>query len=332
MVKLNAMANIGNSRANGPSRTSLILAFASIYLIWGSTYLGIRYAVETIPPLLMMAIRHSVAGVVVYGWARSRGAEAPTGKQWVYAAIAGTILFLGGHGTLAWAEQKVPSGLAALLCATLPLWTVLIAWISRSERQLGAKVWAGLMLGFAGVAILIGPDALRQHGSFDMLATITVMFGSLSWAVGTAYSHGVKLPSSTVLSAAMQMIAGGASLYMASLFSGEMAHVHPSSFTLRSIAALAYLIVFGSIIAFTVFTWLVSVCRPSSVSTYAYVNPLVAVFLGWALAGEAIGVHTIVATVIILAGVALVSTRTPHAQNDSRTQVSRDELQHATAD
>ena len=130
MVKLNAMTHRNKTPANGPSRTSLILAFASIYLIWGSTYLGIRYAVETIPPLLMMAIRHSVAGIAVYAWARTRGAEAPTGKQWVYAAIAGTILFLGGHGTLAWAEQKVPSGLAALLCATLPLWTVLIAWIA----------------------------------------------------------------------------------------------------------------------------------------------------------------------------------------------------------
>jgi len=287
-----------------------VLGFAAIYIIWGSTYLGIRYAVETIPPLLMMAVRHSVAGVTVYAWARYRGAESPTLKEWVYAAIAGTILFLGGHGTLAWAEQKVPSGLAALLCATLPLWTVLLAWIYRSERTLGAKAWVGILLGFAGVAILIGPDVFRPHGSLDLLAAGTVMFGSFAWAVGTAYSHSVKLPSSTVLSAAMQMIAGGSSLYVASIFSGEISNIHLALFTVRSVAALAYLIVFGSIIAFTVFTWLVSVCPQSRVSTYAYVNPVVAVFLGWALAGEPIGIHTMVATIVILAGVALVSIRT----------------------
>jgi drug/metabolite transporter (DMT)-like permease len=310
----------------------LILGFTSIYLIWGSTYLGIRYAVETIPPLLMMALRHSIAGVVVYAWARWRGAEAPTGKQWGYAAIAGCILFLGGHGTLAWAEEKVPSGLAALLCATLPMWTVLIAWMSRSERNFGVKVWTGLLLGFAGVAILIGPDALRQGGSFDVLATLTVLFGSFSWAVGTAYSHGVKLPSSTVLSAAMQMIAGGTSLYIASIVSGEMGRVHASSFTLRSTGALIYLIVFGSIIAFTVFTWLVSVCRPSLVSTYAYVNPVIAVFLGWMLANETIGIHTIVATVVILCGVALVSTRTPQNEERESSRVVCNDLQQAAAD
>ncbi|HEY7097929.1 MAG TPA: EamA family transporter [Terriglobales bacterium] len=304
-----------------PSRAQLVFGFAAIYLIWGSTYLGIRYAVETIPPLLMMAVRHSVAGIIVYVWARYRGAESPTLKQWMYAGIAGTILFLGGHGTLAWAEQKVPSGLAALLCATLPLWTVLLAWIYRSEHKLEAKAWAGILLGFAGVAILIGPDALRAHGSLDLLAAGTVMFGSFAWAVGTAYSHGVKLPSSTVLSAAMQMIGGGSSLYVASIFSGEMSNVHLAAFTVRSVGALAYLIVFGSIIAFTVFTWLVSVCPQSRVSTYAYVNPVVAVFLGWVLAGEAIGIHTIVATIVILAGVALVSTRTKgEAQAKTETE------------
>ena len=318
--------------ARRPSRMQLILGFASIYLIWGSTYLGIRYAVETIPPLLMMALRHSIAGVVVYAWARSHGAEAPTRRQWGYAAIAGTILFLGGHGTLAWAEEKIPSGLAALLCATLPMWTVLIAWISRSERNFGLRVWIGLLLGFAGVAILIGPEALRQGGSLDMLATSAALFGSFSWAVGTIYSHGVKLPSSTILSAAMQMIAGGTSLYVASLLAGEMSHVHASSFTLRSTGALLYLIVFGSIVAFTVFTWLVTVTRPSLLSTYAYVNPVVAVFLGWILANEPIGVHTMVATVVILAGVALVSTRTPQDTGHKEREIVGKRLQRAAAD
>jgi drug/metabolite transporter (DMT)-like permease len=239
---------------------------------------------------------------------------------------------LGGHGTLAWAEEKIPSGLAALLCATLPMWTVLIAWISRSERNFGVRVWIGLLLGFAGVAILIGPDALSHSGSLNMLAALAAMFGSFSWAVGTIYSHGVKLPSSTVLSAAMQMIAGGASLYIASFLSGEMSRVHASSFTLLSTGALLYLIVFGSIIAFTVFTWLVTVTRPSLLSTYAYVNPVVAVFLGWMLAHEPIGLHTIIATVVILAGVALVSTRTPQNAEHNEHEIAGKRLQQAAAD
>lgn len=297
-------------RANpAASRTRIALGFAAIYLIWGSTYLGIRYAIETIPPFLMMAIRHSVAGLVVYAWARKSGAPAPTPKQWSYALFAGLWLFLAGHGVLAWAEQKVPSGLAALLCATLPLWMVLLGRVNGTERKLGMKVTIGLALGFVGVGLLIGPEALRGMGVFSLLAAVAVVFSSFSWAVGSIYSKSVALPASTNLSAAMQMLAGGTSLLLISLLNGEVIHLHAASVSLRSILALAYLIVFGSIIAFTVFTWLMTVSTPSRISTYAYVNPVIAVFLGWALAGEAIGVHTVVATVVILVSVALVNTR-----------------------
>src|SRR6266568_8109823 len=244
-----------SAKTGRPTRAQLVTGFASIYLIWGSTYLGIRYAVETIPPLLMMAIRHSVAGVIVYAWARSRGAEPPTRKQWGYAAVAGTILFLGGHGTLAWAEQKVPSGLAALLCATLPLWTVLLGWIQRSERILGVKTWAGILLGFAGVVLLIGPDGFAQHRSLNLLGAAGAVFSAFLWAVGTLYSKRVRLPDSTVLSAAMQMITGGMLLLRIGFATGEAGRLHMSSVSARSILALAYLIVFGSIVAFTAFTW-----------------------------------------------------------------------------
>jgi drug/metabolite transporter (DMT)-like permease len=288
-------------------RTSVVLGFAAIYLIWGSTYLGIRYAVETIPPLLMMGVRHSVAGALVYVWARRRGASAPRFKQWGYAVIAGALLFLGGHGTLAWAEQKVPSGLAALLCATLPLWTVLVAQFDGTERKLGLRAWLGLLLGFAGVALLIGPDALRAR--LDLLAAGAVLSSALLWALGTSYTRAARMPSSTVLSAAMQMMSGGATLLIASLLTGEAGRVHLANITTRSVFALAYLIVFGSIIAFTVYTWLVTVSSPSMLSTYAYVNPAVAVLIGWVVAGEVVGVRTLAATAIILAGVALVSTR-----------------------
>jgi len=290
-----------------PSPGQIVLGFAAIYLIWGSTYLGIRYAVQTIPPFLMMAIRHFTAGVLVFLWARFRGAPQPTLKQWGWAAIAGGFLFLGGHGILAWAEEKVPSGLAALLCATLPLWTVLLARVDGTERKLGWKAGAGILLGFGGVGLLIGPETLQQR--LDLLAAGAVLASALLWAVGTGYTRRVQLPSSKTLSAAMQMICGGVLLFGTSLSSGEVGRVRAQDFTLRSTLSLAYLIVFGSIIAFTVYTWLVGVASPSMVSTYAYVNPVIAVLLGWLVAGEEIGLRTVAATIVIVAGVVLVSGR-----------------------
>lgn len=322
--------NLPVQAARNPSRIRLILAFAAIYLIWGSTYLGIRYAVETIPPLLMMGMRHSVAGALVYAWARRRGAAAPELRQWLYAAIAGAFLFLGSHGSLAWAEQRVPSGLAALLCATLPLWTVLLARIGGAERALGARAWTGLALGFSGVALLIGPDALRQR--LDVLPAATVLLGAFLWSVGTIYSKGARMPSSAVLSAAMQMVSGGILLFIAGAATGEVNQLHVSSITARSVLSLAYLIVFGSIIAFTAFTWLVQVSTPSMVSTYAYVNPVIAVFVGWALAGEPLGLRTLAATAVILAGVALVSTRRRLPVTEDASSVPLQNLQEAASD
>jgi drug/metabolite transporter (DMT)-like permease len=315
-----------------PSRTQVILGFAAIYLIWGSTYLGIRYAVETIPPLLMMGVRHLSAGSLVYAWARRRGTPAPSLRQWGYALIAGALLFLGGHGSLAWAEQKVPSGLAALLCATLPLWTVLLGRLRGSEHHLGGRAWLGLALGFVGVVVLIGPGALRQDGTLDLLAAGAVLLSAFMWSVGTIYSHGVSMPKSTILSAAMQMMTGGAWLLLSGVSVGETAQFHMASLTAKSILALAYLTVFGSIVAFTAFTWLLTVCSPSRVSTYAYVNPVVAVFIGWAVAGEAIGAHTLAATVIILASVALVTTRRKQPVAEEAGDISLDGLQEAVGD
>lgn len=284
----------------------LIVAFAAVYLIWGSTYLGIRYAVESIPPLLMMGIRHLSAGIVVYIWAR-RHSAAPTTAQWGYAVVGGALLFLGCHGLVAWAEKTVPSGLAALLSSTLPLWTIVIARVDGSERKLNARAWTGVVLGFAGVALLIGPAALRQKS--DLLPAGAVVLGTLLWAIGTSYSRSVSSSTSSTLTAAMQMLAGGIMLLTAGALSGEVGTLRVNSITMRSATALAYLIVFGSVIAFTAFSWLVTVSSPSHLSTFAYVNPLVAVFLGWALAAEPIGARTLNATLVILAGVALVSAR-----------------------
>ena len=294
-------------RKTNPSRVQLVLAFAAIYLIWGSTYLGIRYAIETIPPLLMMGMRHSVAGALVYGWARWRGVPAPQPKHWAYALVAGGLLFLGGHGVLAWAEQEVPSGLAALLCATLPLWTVLLARVDGTERRISVRALAGLLLGFGGVALLIGPELLGQR--LNLLAAGAVLSSALLWAVGTGYTRRVGMPDSKLLSAAMQMLSGGTLLLLAGLFTGETSGLHLANVTVRSGLSLAYLTVMGSIVAFSVYTWLVPASSPSMLSTYAYVNPVIAVFLGWALAAEVLGARTLVATAIIVAGVMLVSTR-----------------------
>jgi len=312
-----ALLRSGNVEIGGPPKVAvharehrvplmhLVLGFGAIYLIWGSTYLGIRYAVESIPPFLMMGIRHVTAGVIVFLWARAKGVAWPEPKQWLWAGIAGVLLFLGGHGLLAWGEQKIPSGLAALLCATLPLWTVMIARVDRTERRLGPKRWAGILLGFAGVALLIGPDLLAQR--LNLLAAGAALASALLWAVGTAYVRRVNLPTSKLMSAAMQMICGGVLLLGFGGFAGERIHLH--QVTALSIFSLAYLIVFGSIVAFTVYTWLVSVSSPSMLSTYAYVNPAIAVLLGWAIAGEALGIRVVLATVVIVGGVILVSSR-----------------------
>jgi drug/metabolite transporter (DMT)-like permease len=296
-----------------PSRTHIAIAFAAIYLIWGSTYLGIRYAVESIPPLLMMGIRHLTAGTLLYAWVRQRGTPAPSRTHWASAAVAGAILFLGGHGSLAWAELKVPSGLAALLSATLPLWIVLLAHLRGTERNLDGRVIAGLLLGFAGVALLVGPEDLRQSGRADWMSAGAVLMGAFLWSMGTVYTRSVKLPSSAVLSAAMQMMAGGAALLLVGSLT-EARELHLAAVSAKSVLALAYLTVFGSIIAFTAFTWLMTTSSAARVSTYAYVNPVVAVLLGWALAQEPVGVRTLAAAGVILAGVALVSTRGKKAQ------------------
>jgi drug/metabolite transporter (DMT)-like permease len=290
-----------------PSRTKLAAAFAAVYLVWGSTYLGIRYAVDSIPPLLMMGMRHLLAGASLYAWVRLRGTPAPRLRDWTYPAVIGALLFLGGHGSLAWAEQHVPSGIAALLVATLPIWIVVLARPWGTERHLSGRALAGLALGFAGVAVLFGPDVLHHTGELNLLGAGAVLFGTFIWAAGTIYMRNVKMPDSPALSSAMQMLAGGVSLLLAASLSGEVGRFHLLAVTARSWLSLTYLIVFGSILAFTAYSWLHTVAPASRVATYAYVNPVVAVLLGWALAAERIGIFTVVAMVVILLGVGLVN-------------------------
>ena len=303
-----------------PSTAALVTAFAAIYLIWGSTYLAIRYAVETFPPLLMMGVRHLCAGAALYGWTRWRGTPAPRLREWLHPALIGALLFLGGHGSLAWAETRVPSGIAALLGATLPMWIVVLARTKGTERKLSGRALAGLVLGFTGVAVLFGPDVLQQKGEANLLGAGAVLLGTFIWAAGTIYMRSVKMPDSAVISSAMQMLAGGAALIIAATVTRETAGFHVGAVTARSWLALAYLAVFGSIVAFTAYSWLHTVASPSRVSTYAYVNPVVAVLLGWVLASEPIGAFTVLAMIIILVGVGLVNAGHKEEHAPERTK------------
>ena len=295
-------SSMGAPRA---SMLHIMTALGAVYLIWGSTYLAIRFAIETIPPFLMAGTRYLAAGGLLYGWSRLRGAPRPSLVHWRSAVILGALLLLLGNGGVVWSEQRVSSGLVALLISTEPLWIVLLVWLRSRQERPGPRTIAGLVLGFAGLLILVRPGSA---GGIHLAGAAVVLVASLSWAWGSLYGQRAKLPSSQLLSTGMQMLGGGALLLLAGLLTGEPARFAPGPVSARSLLALAYLIVFGAVIAFTAYVWLLRVASPVLVSTYAYVNPVVAVFLGWTLAGEPITRGTLVAAAVILTGVALISS------------------------
>jgi drug/metabolite transporter (DMT)-like permease len=293
-------------------RIRLVVAFASVYLIWGSTYLAIRWAIDTIPTFLMAGVRFLIAGAVLYALGRARGAPKPTRANWRDAAIIGTLLLLGGNGGVVWAEQYVPSGLAALLVATEPLWVVLLDWSRpRGTRPTGGEI-LGLLLGFGGVVVLVGPANLGGGPRVDPAGAAVLIIATLSWAAGSIYSRGAKLPRGPLLTTGMNMLTGGAVLTGVGTAMGQWGQVHPAAITLKSALALLYLIVFGAIVGFTAYLWILHQSSLATASTYAYVNPAVAVFLGWALAGEAITARVVIAAAVIVSSVLIITTaRTP---------------------
>ena len=284
------------------------IAFAAIYLIWGSTYLAIRFAIETLPPFSMAAVRFTVAGGILYAIARPR-TERPTKLNWVSAGVVGTLLLAGGNGGVVWAEQWVPSGLAALIVATVPLWMVLFDWLFAGGARPSRTLMAGLLLGLSGVGLLMSSTELGAQSREGLLGGFAVLGASISWAAGSIYARKAALPRSPFLATAMQMIVGGFVLSLMAAIAGEGGELHLSAFSLKSMLALVYLIVFGALIAFTAYIWLLGVSTPARVSTYAYVNPAVAVLLGWLLASERLDARAAVAVLIILSAVALVSVR-----------------------
>lgn len=256
-------------------------------------------------------MRFLVAGAALTLWALSQGAARPTAAQWRSSWVVGALLFLGGNGGVVWAEQYVASGVVALLIATEPLWIVLLGWARSGGTRPGARVFVGLLVGFAGVWLLVGQNQTPQGapGGAAMLATIVVLSASVSWAIGSLYSVGAALPSSPLLGAGMQMIAGGALLSVAGTILGEWKTLNLSGVSAVSLAAFLYLIVFGALVAFTAYSWLLRVATPARASTYAYVNPLVAVILGWAVAGEALTSRMMLAAGVIVASVVLISSQ-----------------------
>lgn len=289
-----------------PPRALVVAAFAAIYIVWGSTYLAIRIAIETIPPFLMAGTRFLIAGLVLYAWARLRGAPSPSRSNWRAAIILGALFLLFGNGGVVWAEQTVPSGIAAVLVALLPIWTAIIEWIRPPGKRPGAAVTVGLVTGFAGVALLLAPGV--GGTAIDPVGGVVLMLASLSWAYAGIISQEQPLPGSAVLSSGMQMLAGGALLTVLGVLTGEGAALELDAVTPRSAAALLYLIGFGSLLGFSAFAWLLRVSTPGRVATYAYVNPVVAVFLGWLILGEPLGLREIVAAAIIVGGVGLITT------------------------
>jgi drug/metabolite transporter (DMT)-like permease len=289
-----------------PKRAKLVAAFAAVYVLWGSTYLAIRFGVETLPPFLMAGTRHLTAGLLLFAWTRMRGEPRPDRHNWQTAFFVGGLMLLGGNGLVTWAEKRVPSGLAALIVASVPLWMALIDGIQKRIRP-RLPVVVGLLSGLAGLLMLVAPGHFGGNGRPDLLGAGALLLAALCWTTGSLYSrHHARLPQSVLTSTAMQMIGGGTLLWLVGLAAGEGARLDLTAVSARSLASLAYLIVFGSLVGFSAYVWLLRATTPARVSTYAYVNPVVAVFLGWTFAGEAVTLRIVLATIAIVGSVALI--------------------------
>jgi drug/metabolite transporter (DMT)-like permease len=293
-----------------PSSLWMALAFFAIYVVWGTTYLAIRYAVETIPPLVTAGVRHTTAGLILLGIAWSRGFR-PRREHWIAGAALGALFFLVGHGTLHWAEKYVSSGLAALLVASEPLWIVLMGAAMR-QQKINWQNGTGLLLGLIGVAILTAREFTTR--SSLTWGVIAVLVGAASWAVGVCVSPRLRLPRDAMGRAAVPLVCGAAMLLAAAGVSGEFSAVQWSTVSLRSLLGLAYLIAFGSVVGFTAYTWLLQHCSPTLVATHTFVNPLVAVLVGWLWASEPMSVRIVVATAVILGAIVLIQRGDRHAE------------------
>lgn len=290
---------------------TLIACFAAIYVVWGSTYIAIRLLADTLPPFTMVGLRFLIAGALVYGWVYTRPVERATARQWRSASLAGLFLIFFGTGAVVWAVQHVDSGLVALLVGMEPLWMAVLIWVLPFARDREHRptlgTFAVLALGFSGAAILAAPTEVLG-APIHLPSVLVVAFGCISWAGGSLWLRQADMPESSWESTAIQMLVGGAALSAYGLAIGEWGAFDPSAVSLTSLLAFAYLVVFGSLVAFSAYAWLIQHAEPTLVATHAYVNPVVAVFLGWWLADEAITTRTVLASVLIVGSVVLMTT------------------------
>ena len=285
-----------------------LLAFAIIYFVWGSTFLAIRVGVREVPPLVLAAMRFSIAGAVLYGWMLARGERSPTAREWRSASLLGIVIFVFDYGLLFWSEQRVPSGIAAVMLATIPAFMALSEIIFLRTQQLTARLGMALLIGLGGVAVLVSRSLNLGGAPIDKLGAVALIFASISWSVASAMTRKLPLPQSKVMSSGAQMLAGGIFLALAAAVLGEFRNFHPSAVSRGAWFSLLYLIVAGSIIGFTAYVWLIHHESPTKVGTYAYVNPMVAVLVGYFLGGEALSLRTILGTLCVLVSVIVITT------------------------
>ena len=292
----------------GASPGLVVAAFAAVYVIWGSTYLGIRFAIETVPPFLMGGGRFLLAGMILYGWLRAKGTLTPALFHWRNAAIIGVLLLGVGNGAVCWAEQKVPSSTAALLIAITPLWFALLDWVRPHGVRPHFQILLGIVIGFGGMVLLVGSRETLRHNSIDPAGAAALMLASLAWATGSLYARYTPKPESALMGVALQMILGGSLLLLFGMIAGETGRFDLAKISIRSALAFVYLTVVGSLVAFTAYSWLLKVSTLARVSTYAYVNPVIAVFLGWTLGGETLTPRVLWSAAVIVLGVVIITT------------------------
>ena len=289
-------------------KTKIWIALLALYVVWGSTYLAIRFAVDTIPPFLHAGLRFLISGLILVIWRRAAGDEMPSFKQWKSLAIVGTLLLLGGNGLVSFAEQRIASGVAALIIGTVPLWLVLIEAIRPGGVRPSWRALIGLIVGFGGIYLLIGPSELTGKFQFDVLGTLTLITAAFLWSVGSIYSRSAELPKSALMTTGAEMLAGSIPIFIVSILFGEWKSFSFAQVSVQSWLALLYLIAFGSMVGFVAYIWLLQNAPVSLVATYAYVNPLVAVLLGSWFAQESLTGRTLVAAGIIIGSVVFINS------------------------
>lgn len=308
----------------------VLLAFSIIYFVWGSTFLAIRVGVREVPPFLLAGIRFVVAGGVLYGWMRLKGTPSPTGREWRSATLLAVMIFVFDYGVLFWAEQRVPSGIAAVMMATIPVFMAISEILIIKSRRLMGRLILASLLGVGGVIVLVNPSVKFGDSAINPIGAIALLLASVSWSIASAISRKVRLPAAKGMSSGAQMLAGGILLTLTAGLLGEFRGFHLQAVSTKAWLCLAYLIVAGSIVGFTAYVWLLHHESPTKVGTYAYVNPVVAVMVGYFFGGEAIGVRTIAGTLLVLVGIVVITTGPKEKTNTFQPQQIASELPKRT--